>query len=97
MNGKALAMAALAAGLLTVPARAQTIVDMSLVSCDQFMKSPKERRDVLSSWIGGYYSAMNNLPTIDARYVKRNSEKTTAYCKAGRKKTLMSAVESTWR
>ena len=80
-----------------VPAQAQTIVDMSLVTCDQYLKSPKERRDVLSSWMGGYYSSANNVPTIDARYVIRNSKKTSAYCQKNRKKTLLSAVESTWR
>ena len=40
-----------------LPARAQTVVDMSLISCEQFSKSPQERKDVLSAWMGGYYSA----------------------------------------
>ncbi len=36
MNPKTIAIAALLAASSAVPARAQTIVDMSLISCDQF-------------------------------------------------------------
>ena len=63
MNPKTIAIAALLAASSAAPAGAQTIVDMSLISCDQFLKSPQERKDVLSAWMGGYYSAMKNLAT----------------------------------
>src|SRR5829696_8624015 len=64
MNPKTIAIAALLAASSAAPAGAQTIVDMSLISCDQFLKSPQERKDVLSAWMGGYFSAMKNLATI---------------------------------
>src|SRR5215204_146792 len=97
MTPKAIATAALLAALSATPVRAQLVVDMSLISCDQFLKSPQERRDVLSAWMGGYYSAMKNLTTIDARYVVRNSQKVANYCKKAKNETLMSAVQRTWR
>jgi hypothetical protein len=43
---RAIVIAALLAGSSTVPIYAQTVVDMSLVSCDQLLKSPQERKDV---------------------------------------------------
>jgi len=97
MNTKTLVIAVLLAASSAVPACAQTVVDMSLISCEQFLKSPQERKDVLSSWMGGYYSAMKNLATIDARYVVRNSEKVASYCKKAKNETLMSAIQRTWR
>jgi acid stress chaperone HdeB len=97
MNPKTIAIAAVLAASLSVPARAQTIVDMSLISCDQFLKSPQERKDVLSAWMGGYFSAMKNLAKIDARYVVRNSQKITNYCKKAKSETLMSAIQRNWR
>ena len=97
MKPKAIATAALVAALSATPARAQLVVDMSLISCDQFLKSPQERRDVLSAWMGGYYSAMKNLTTIDARYVVRNSQKVATYCKKAKNETLMSAIQRNWR
>ena len=54
MTPKAIATAAFLAALSATPTRAQLVVDMSLISCDQFLKSPQERRDVLSAWMGGY-------------------------------------------
>src|SRR4051794_32426577 len=57
MNTNVIALGVALTLASAVPAGAQTIVDMSLVSCDQFLKSPKPRRDVLSSWVGGYYGA----------------------------------------
>src|SRR3954466_7395649 len=97
MHSKTIAIAALLAASSIVPARAQTIVDMSLISCEQFLKSPQERKDVLSAWMGGYYSAMKNLATIDARYVVRNSKKIANYCRTARSETLMSATQRNWR
>jgi acid stress chaperone HdeB len=97
MNPKAIAVAGLLAASLALPARAQTIVDMSLISCDQFLKSPPERKDLLSAWMGGYFSAMKNLATVDARYVVRNSQKAATYCKKAKNETLMSAIQRTWR
>ncbi len=97
MNPKAIAIAALLAASSALPARAQTIVDMSLISCDQFLKSPEERKEMLSAWMGGYFSAMKNLSTIDARYVVRNSQKVVSYCKKAKSETLMSAIQRTWR
>src|ERR671912_184031 len=97
MKTKATVLAAVLASSLAVPAVAQTVVDMSLISCDQFMKAPQERKDVLSAWMGGYYSAMKNLTTIDARYVVRNSQKVASYCKKAKNETLMSAIQRNWR
>ena len=95
MKPKTMAIAALLAASSAAPAGAQTIVDMSLISCDQFLKSPQERKDVLSAWMGGYYSAMKNLATIDA--VVRNSKKIATYCRTARNETLMSATQRNWR
>ena len=41
--------------------------------------------------MGGYYSAMKSLATIDARYVVRNSKIIATYCRTARNETLMSA------
>ena len=46
MHSKAIAAAVFVAAISAMPAHAQTVVDMSLISCDQFLKSPQERKDV---------------------------------------------------
>ena len=97
MHSKVIAAAAFVAAISAMPAGAQTMVDMSLISCDQFLKSPQERKDVLSSWMGGYFSSMKNQATIDSRYVARNSQKVAKYCSKARNETLMSAIQRNWR
>src|SRR5947209_481717 len=97
MHHKTITAAAIFVVISTLPGRAQTMVDMSLISCGQFLKSPVERKAVLSSWMGGYFSSQKNLATIDARYVTRNSQKVSQYCQKSRNETLMSAIQRTWR
>jgi acid stress chaperone HdeB len=97
MNPKAIAIATLLAALSAGPAGAQLIVDMSLITCDQFLKSEPERKDVLAAWMGGYFSATKNLSTIDARYFARNTSKVSSYCNKARNETLMSAIQRNWR
>jgi|SRR3954466_1767009 acid stress chaperone HdeB len=97
MSLKAIAVAALLSASAVLPAEAQTIIDMSVISCDQFLKSPPEVKDMLSAWMGGYFSATKNVAKIDARYVARNSAKVTAYCKRAKTETVMSAIQRTWR
>ena len=97
MNRKSVAIAALLIALSAAPSRAQLMVDMSLITCDQFLKSDSDRKDVLVAWMGGYFSATKNLNTIDARYVARNKTKVSSYCGKMRGETLMSAVQRNWR
>ena len=97
MNPKSVAIAALLLAVSAAPSRAQLMVDMSLITCDQFLKSESDRKDVLVAWMGGYFSATKNLSTVDARYVTRNKTKVSSYCSKMRSETLMSAVQRNWR
>jgi acid stress chaperone HdeB len=47
--------------------------------------------------MGGYFSASENLSTIDLRYTKRNTDKVAVYCKSHRDETLMSAIQKNFR
>ncbi len=83
-----------------IPAKAQVVVDMSLITCKQyqeFIKTDPEKAVIIASWMGGYFSASKNLTTIDLRYTKRNSEKVTKYCQSHRDETLMSSIQKNYR
>lgn len=93
----------LLAALLTgaaLPVNAQVVVDMSLITCQQYQEiadSNPDRAIIIASWMGGYFSASKNLTTIDLRYTERNTEKVQAYCKSHRSESLMSAIEKNYR
>jgi acid stress chaperone HdeB len=57
---------------MTSAARAQVVVDLSLITCKQLLESDQEGQTLISSWMAGYFSASKNLNVVDFRYVKRN-------------------------
>lgn len=95
-------LAAIAAGAammaaFAVPTKAQVMVDMSLVTCQQYLTSDPDRASTIAAWMGGYFSASKDLSTVDFRYTKRNLSKVGRYCKAHRDETLLSAVQKNFR
>jgi acid stress chaperone HdeB len=93
----------LASTLLTaafaMSAKAQTIVDMSLITCQQYFDSPPTQQQLIAWWMRGYFSAAKNLSVIDYRYVEYNTKVVSAYCKKkqNRNETLMSAIQKNAR
>jgi acid stress chaperone HdeB len=80
-----------------VPATAQTVLDLSLITCQQLLASDVERQTLIGSWMSGYFSASKNLDTLDFRYVERNQRVVGKYCKAHKSETVMSAMQKNWR
>jgi acid stress chaperone HdeB len=92
MRTKVILAAALLGAVSVTPVSAQVILDMSLITCKQFLESPPDRKDLIASWMSGYFSASKNLYLIDFRYVERNEKVVGNYCRKHKAETLMSAV-----
>jgi acid stress chaperone HdeB len=99
MRPEIILMSALLTAIFAVPVKAQVIVDMSLITCQQYLDSPPERQNLIAWWMRGYFSAAKNLSMIDFRYVEYNTRVVTAYCKKkqNRYETLMSAIQKNAR
>jgi acid stress chaperone HdeB len=82
-----------------LPAKAQVIVDMSLITCQQYFEAPANRQQLIAWWMRGYFSAAKNLSMIDFRYIDYNTKVVTVYCKKkqNRYETLMSAIQKNAR
>ena len=78
-------------------AKAQVVLDLSLITCQQLLASDAERQALIGSWMSGYFSASKNLETLDFRYVERNRRVVGNYCKAHKSETVMSAMQKNWR
>jgi acid stress chaperone HdeB len=91
------AVAFVLACVSAVPAKAQTVLDLSLVTCQQLLASDAERQALIGSWMSGYFSASKNLDTLDFRYVERNRRVVGNYCKTHKSETVMSAMQKNWR
>ena len=81
----------------TVPAKAQTVLDLSLITCKQLLDSDPDRQALIGAWMSGYFSATKNLDVLDFRYVERNRKVVGNYCKTHKSDTVMSAMQKNWR
>jgi len=76
-----------------IPARAQVIVDLSVVTCGQYMGKDRDTQDVLAAWMSGYFNAAKDQSKVDLARFERNRKAVESYCKKHKLETLMSAIQ----
>lgn len=87
---------ALLLGVLMAPkAQAQVTVDVSKITCDQFLQHKITNPRFLAIWLSGFYAGKRKNPVVDIEKVEGNADRVSAYCDTNRKVTLMQAVETT--
>ncbi len=97
MNRKLIFAGIVAALAISAPAKAQVTIEMSEITCKQFVDYDDDTKDFIGNWMRGYFSSKKNLTVVDSRYVKRNTEKIARYCKKLPKSSLMDAVQKNAR
>lgn len=83
--------------LIASPAKAQVVLDMTMLTCRQYLEADKGRQDLIAAWMSGYYSAARNNPVFNATLFTSNRNRVTAHCKRNRAETLMSAIQRSAR
>ena len=79
------------------PITGQIKIDMSLVTCNQYLSSDAERREMIAYWMSGYYRASLNQPIFDFQRFANNKRTVENYCRKHGGETLMSAIQSARR
>ena len=74
-----------AAGLLIVLASASSVqaqmsLDVSKITCDQFVHHKVGSPRMIAAWLSGYYNAKRNNLTIDLQNVEAMADKVEFYC-----------------
>jgi acid stress chaperone HdeB len=88
--------AILVAAALTVatPAHAQK-VDLSTISCKQFLESSKETISLILMWMAGYFADQDDPPVVDFDKMKEDAQALGAYCAKNPEMGLITAAEET--
>ena len=74
--------------------QAQTTIDVSKITCDQFILLQAGNPDYIAIWLSGYYHGKQNKTTVDVEGFKAHADKVKTYCLYnGTGSTLMQAVE----
>jgi len=86
--------AAFAISLLPVTANAQVTIDMSALTCDQYLAmSPPRSRD-FSAWMSGWYSYETRRRIVDVLAHQKNIANLKSWCQSRPQTSVMNALES---
>ena len=75
------------------PATAQKL-DLSKVTCKQFLESGKENIGLVLMWLHGYWTEEDDPPIVDFDKMGSDAEKIGAYCGKNPAKGFMEAAEA---
>jgi HdeA/HdeB family len=83
--------------LVASTAQAQVTIDVSKISCDQYLLNKVADPAAIAVWLSGFYAGKRNNPVVDTQTLQHSAERVSEYCGSNRNMTLMEAVETTLR
>jgi hypothetical protein len=95
IKSKLFIIGSLLAILVVSGAQAQVTIDVSKITCDQFLQNKVSSPRIIAAWLSGFYAGKRNNPVVDTQTLERNADRVSAYCDSNRKMVLMQAVETT--
>jgi acid stress chaperone HdeB len=78
----------------TNAARAQVMLDLSTVTCDQFIKYKVADPKLISVWLSGYFHGKRADPKIDTQKLNSDADEVEKFCFKNPQAPLMRSVES---
>jgi hypothetical protein len=93
MKRLSLCLSALALTVTLEPARAQTTLDVSKITCEQFrLYSITDPRDI-ALWINGYFNGQRKNTVLDTQKLKEHFDKLKDYCIVNPKLPVFDATQ----
>lgn len=77
-----------------MPAQAQKI-DLSTITCKQFLDMDRDNISLILMWMAGYYTDQDANAVVDFDKMKQDAQKLGAYCKENPTVGLITAAEET--
>jgi acid stress chaperone HdeB len=75
--------------------QAQVSVDVSKITCEQFVLFKITDPKNIALWLSGYYNAKRGNTIIDPQALEKNTQALRNYCATNPETTVMQAVEKT--
>ena len=85
-------IAALLVLWLAPPTRA-AVIDLSLLTCQEFLQSNKDEVRIILAWLDGYYKEEQDPPIIDSNALTASLMRLNEYCTANPTTDLMTAAD----
>jgi HdeA/HdeB family len=74
--------------------QAQVTVDVSKITCEQFIMENPWPSKYIVLWLNGYYNGKHNNTIIEAGAMDEHEEKVDLYCNLHREMPVMDAVKN---
>jgi acid stress chaperone HdeB len=84
----------LLAMLYSVNARGQEVIDVSKITCDQFVTYKIENPKYIAIWLSGYYHGIHGDMTVDIQTLAADAKKVENYCLSKPDVPLIQAVKT---
>jgi len=95
MSNPMLAACGLVFALVAVPvAQAQVTIDISKVTCDQFLGYKIINPDDIAMWLSGYYNAQHGNTIIDIQTLAAQKRQLQDYCLRNLSVPVMQAIDT---
>jgi hypothetical protein len=78
------------------PLQAQVTIDVSKITCSQYLQAKISSPNLIAAWLSGYYNAKRNNLRIDPEAMQDNVNKVKNFCSDEKnfKVPVMKAVEN---
>ena len=90
---KLIICAALAAIIAPVSSHAQMTLDMTRVTCADYLAMPPDRSEVFSAWMSGWFNQRFGYVTVGMADFARNIDSVKRWCTTNPQRTIMAALE----
>ena len=84
----------LLASVISESARAQVMIDLSKITCDQFVTYKIENPKYIVAWLSGYYHGTRGDMMVDLQALIADADKVEAYCFTKPEVPLLQAIKT---
>ena len=82
------------AGMLVAPvSQAQVGLNMSLVTCSQYLALPPEQSRIFSAWMSGWFNQKMGYTYVNLQAYERNVANVTTWCAANPGELVMTGLQ----
>ena len=83
----------LAAAMASAVAHAQVTIDMSRVTCAQYLAMPPAQSADFSAWMSGWFNQKNGYVFVDLNAYARNVANVKSWCASNPAQTVMAGLQ----
>ena len=85
--------AVFAVSILPTSGHAQMTLDMTRVTCADYLAMPADRSEVFSAWMSGWFNQRFGYVTVGFEDFARNIDSVKRWCTSNPQRTIMAALE----